>query len=118
MEEDIKTISVSYCSIDRLYYIRLDGKDIQHQERLPTPADIAEALVSDDWIERFRDMRQGMRVRVSAHIYYEMMGSVPPINQTATSFYCGEPYSGGYHYYFERANDGLIYGQLKELPNV
>lgn len=118
MEEDIKTISVSYCSIDRLYYIRLDGKEIHHQARLPTPADIAEAVVSDDWIARFRDMRQGMRVRVSEHIYYEMMGSVPPINQTATSFYCGEPYSGNKYYYFERAADGFTYGQLKEISNV
>lgn len=115
--ENIKTIAVSYCSIDRLYYISLDGKQIHHQPRLPTTTDIAGALDSDDWIERFLDMRHGRRVRVSKHIYSEMFGSVPPIHQTAASFYCGEPYSGDKYYYFEKANDGFIYGQLKKLPN-
>ena len=44
-----------------------------------------------------------------------MLGSVPPIKQTANSFYCGEPYSGNTYYYFEKEQDGFIYGQLKSI---
>lgn len=107
-------VEITYCDIDRLYYIRRNDKDIHYQQDKPNDTDIIEASMSDNWAERFEDMRQGKRVRVSMRIFYDMLGSVPPIRQTAESFYCGEAYSDNLYYFFEKV-DGKYYGQLKEL---
>lgn len=115
METTERKIEISYCNVDKLFYIRRNNEDIHHQKTRPTQTDIIEALMSDNWKARFDDMRGGKKVRVSARIYWDMLGAVPPIKQTANSFYCGEAYSGNLHYYFEREDDGFIYGQLKPI---
>jgi hypothetical protein len=116
METTVDKITVSYCDVDRLFYIRRNGEGIHSQKTQPTQTDIIEALISDRWTERFNDMREGKKVRVSKRIYWEMLGSVPPIKQTATSFYCGEPYSGNLYYFFHiDENDGKRYGELKPI---
>jgi len=111
-------VTTSYCNVDKLFYINRNGEEIHSQKTKPNDTDIIEALASDNWSARFSDMREGKTVRVSDRIYYDMLGSVPPIRQTATSFYCGEPYSGNKHYFFYRdENDGKRYGKLKEIVN-
>lgn len=106
---------VKFCNVDNLFNIELNGEEIHHQQTRPNETDIIEAVKSDRWQQRFDEMREGEKVRVSERIYWSMLGSVPPIKQTATSFYCGEPYSGNKYYYFERDEDGKIYGQLKAI---
>ena len=106
---------ITYCNVDKLFYIRHNDEDIHYQQTKPNDTDIIEALISDNWQARFDDMRAGKKVRVSARIYWDMLGSVPPIKQTANSFYCGEPYSGNTYYYFVKEQDGFIYGQLKSI---
>lgn len=108
-------VVVAWCNVDRLFYIRHKGEDIHHQKIKPTETDIIEALASDNWNSRFEDMRSGKKVRISDRIFYEMLGSVPPIKQKLGSFYCGEPYSGSLYYYFSTDEDGKRYGQLKTL---
>lgn len=108
-------IEVIYCNVDRLFYIRRNGEDIHFQKERPNQTELIEALMSDNWKSRFDEMRSGKKVRVSYRIYLDMLCSVPPINQTANSFYCGEAYSGNKHYFFERNDKGIIYGQLKEI---
>ena len=108
-------ITISYCDVDKLFYIRRNNEDLHCQKSAPNQTELIEALMSDNWKGRFDDMRCGKKVRVSERIFWDMLGSVPPKKQTANSFYCGEPYSGNKHYYFEREDDGKIYGQLKEL---
>lgn len=115
MTQTEEKIEIAYSDVDRLFYIRRNSEDIHAQKTRPTQTDLIEALRSDMWMARFDDMREGKRVRVSRRIYWDMLGSVPPIKQTANSFYCGEPYSGSAHYYFERESDGKIYGCLKNL---
>jgi hypothetical protein len=105
---------ITWCNVDRLFYVHHNDEIIHHQRTKPNDTEIIEALISDRWAERFEDMRNGERVRVSERIYWEMLGSVPPIKQTANSFYCGEAYSGSYHHFFEKVN-GYCYGQLKPL---
>ena len=107
-------ILTKWCNVDRLFYIEYNGEDIHYQKSKPNEAELIEALMSDRWAERFEDMRNGKRIRVSERIYWQMLGSVPPKRQTATSFYCGEEYANGYYYYFEKKN-GYCYGQLKQL---
>ena len=109
------TVKTTYCNTDKLFYISRNGEEIHSQKEKPTQTDIIEALQSDNWKARFDDMREGKKVRVSERIYWEMLGAVPPIKQTANSFYCGEAYSGNIHYYFEKEQDGFIYGQLKPI---
>ena len=107
---------ITYCNVDKLFYIRHNNEDIHYQQTKPNDTDIIEALISDNWKARFDDMGAGKRVRVSTRIYWDMLGSVPPIKQTANSFYCGEPYSGNLYYFFYiDENNGKRYGQLKEL---
>lgn len=113
--ETTAKIEVTYCAIDKLFYIRQNNEDLHYQSTRPTRADIADAIHSDMWTERFNDMRSGKRVRVSARIYYDMLCSVPPKRQTDKSFYCGEAYSGSLHYYFERDDNGVVWGELKAL---
>lgn len=109
-------IEITYSDVDRLFYIRRNGEDLHAQKERPTQTDIIEALQSDNWQARFDDMRSGKKVRVSERIYWDMLCSVPPIKQTANSFYCGEPYSGNLHYFFYLdENDGKRYGQLKQV---
>ena len=109
-------IEIAYCGIDKLFYIKRNGEDIHQQQTRPNETELIEALQSDNWENRFNDMRAGKKVRVSCRIYYEMLGSVPPLKQTANSFYCGEPYSGNTHYYYERdEKTSKIYGQLKTI---
>jgi hypothetical protein len=111
-----QTVDVLYCNVDRLFYIRRNNKVIHYQKTKPNETEIIEALMSDNWKARFDDMREGKRVRVSDRIYWEILGAVPPIKQTANSFYCGEAYSGNLYHYFEKdEQDGKIYGQLKPL---
>lgn len=117
METIEQKVEITYCNVDRLFYIRRNGKDIHYQQKRPNRNELVEALISDNWDERFKDMRKGKRVRVSQRIYYDMLGSVPPIKQTANSFYCGEAFSGDLHYYFEKCEDGFIYGQLKSIKS-
>jgi len=106
--------SVSYCNIDRLYYIRLNDEVIHTQQTKPTDQEIQTTLDSDHWNSRFEAMAKGERIRVSERIYFDMLGAVPPIKQTRTSFYCGECYSGRLYHFFEKV-DGHYYGQLKSL---
>lgn len=109
-------IEITYSNVDRLFYIRRNGEDLHAQKQRPTQTDIIEALQSDNWQARFDDMRGGKTTRISDRIYWDMLCSVPPIKQTANSFYCGEAYSGNKHYFFYRdENDGKRYGKLKEL---
>ncbi len=105
---------ITWCNVDRLFYISRNGDDIHHQQEKPTETDIIEALMSDNWEARFNDIKSGKKVRVSDRIYYSMLGSVPPIQQKLGSFYCGEPYSDNLYYFFS-TEDGKRYGQLKEL---
>lgn len=115
METEEK-ITTHCCGVDNLFYIRRNGEDLHAQKSRPTQTDIIEALISDDWKARFDDMRSGKTVRVSARIYFDMLCSVPPIKQTANSFYCGEAYSGNrYYFFYLDENDGKRYGKLKEL---
>ncbi len=107
---------ITWCNVDRLFYIRRNGEDIHAQQTKPNDTDIIEALMSDDWQKRFDDMRSGKRVRVSERIYWDMLGAVPPKKQTANSFYCGECYSGDLYYYFEKI-EGKVYGQLKSITS-
>lgn len=111
---DQTNVVVTWCNVDRLFYLSNNNADIHHQKEKPNETDIVEALVSDNWESRFEDMRNGKKVRVSDRIFYEMLGSVPPINQKLGSFYCGEPYSRNLHYFFS-TEDGKRYGQLKSL---
>ncbi len=115
----IKTInekvSVKYSEIDRLFYIEFQETTIHAQQSQPNETEIIEALISDNWEKRFEAMRKGERVRISNRIYYEMRDSVPPLRFKTNSFYCGEPYSGNYHYYFEIEDDGKRYGLLRKL---
>lgn len=110
------TVKTSYCNTDKLFYISRNGEEIHSQKEKPTQTDIIEALQSDNWKARFDDMREGKTTRISDRIYWDMLCSVPPIKQTANSFYCGEAYSGNKYYFFYRdENDGKRYGKLKEL---
>ena len=117
--ENLK-LEVRFCNVDRLFYIYNENKysgemeEIHAQKTKPTNEEIKEALKSDNWKECFEDMKNGKIVRVSERIFWHMLGSVPPINQTEKSFYNGEAYSGRLHYYFEKKN-GFCFGQLKEL---
>lgn len=113
---DQTNVVVNWCNVDALFYLHHNGTEIHHQKEKPTETDIIEALASDNWQSRFEDMRSGKKVRVSDRIFYDMLGSVPPINQKSGSFYCGEPYSGNLHYYFSTEN-GKRYGQLKALES-
>lgn len=109
-------VTITYCNVDKLFYISRNSEEIHSQQTKPTDTDIIEALTSDDWKARFDDMRSGKTVRVSDRIYYDMLCAVPPIKQTANSFYCGECYSGNLYYYFYRdENDGKRYGKLKTI---
>ena len=105
---------VTWCNVDRLFYIYHNEEVIHQQKTKPNDTEIIEALMSDNWKYRFEDMANGKRVRVSERIYWDMLGSVPPIKQTANSFFCGEPYSGNYHHFFEK-EDGYCFGQLKKV---
>jgi hypothetical protein len=105
---------IKWCNVDKLFYIYHNDEEIHYQQTKPNETEVIEALQSDNWKQRFQDMEDGKRVRVSERIYWDMLGAVPPIRQTGTSFYCGEPYSGSYHHYFEK-KDGYCYGQLKSL---
>lgn len=107
-------IITKWCNVDQLFYIQLNDEDIRSQKSKPTNEDLKAAFESDQWQTVFDAMRKMRRVRVSDRIYYEMMGAVPPKKQTATSFYCGECYSGNLYYYFEIV-DGKRYGQLKAI---
>ena len=113
---DQTNVVVNWCNVDKLFYLSNNAQDIHHQKEKPNETDIVEALVSDNWESRFEDMRNGKKVRVSDRIFYEMLGSVPPINQKLGSFYCGEPYSRNLHYFFS-TEDGKRYGQLKTLES-
>ncbi len=112
-----ENVVVTWCNIDKLFYLSSNDNEIHHQKEKPTEIDIIEALASDNWKSRFEDMRSGKRVRISDRIFYDMLGSVPPIKHKLGSFYCGEPYSGNLHYYFSTEEDGKRYGQLKALIN-
>ena len=105
---------LKWCNIDKLYYIELNGEEIHHQQTKPTDAELLEAYLSDQGKAVFETIETGKRVRVSERIYYAILGAVPPKKQTATSFYCGEPYSGNLYYYFEKVN-GKCYGQIKKI---
>lgn len=108
-------IETTYCEVDKLFYIKRNGEEIHAQKSRPDETELIEALNSDNWQARFDDMRSGKRVRVSHRIYWDMLGSVPPLKQTSNSFFCGEPYSGDKHYYFIREEDGKIFGELKKV---
>lgn len=109
-------VTVSYCNVDKLFYISRNGEEIHSQKTKPNETELIEALASDNWKARFDAMREGKTVRVSDRIYWDMLCSVPPIKQTHNSFYCGEPYSGGLHYFFYKdENDGKRYGKLKSI---
>lgn len=111
-------VTTNYCNVDKLFYINRNGEEIHSQETNPNETEIIEALQSDNWSARFDDIRAGKTVRVSDRIFYDMLSSVPPVRQTATSFYCGEAYSGNKYYFFYRnENDGKRYGKLKEIVN-
>jgi len=114
MKTTEQRIVINYCGVNRLFAIERNGEDIHEQPTRPNETDIIESLKSDNWTERFKDMREGKKVRVSSRIYFDMLGAVPPIKQTATSFFCGEPYSGNLHYYFSTEN-GKRYAQLKAV---
>ncbi len=108
-------IETIYCEVDKLFYIKRNGEEIHAQKSRPNETELIEALKSDNWQARFDDMRSGKRVRVSRRIYWDMLGSVPPLKQTSNSFFCGEPYSGDKHYYFIREEGGKIFGELKKV---
>ena len=114
METKPTDILINWSETDQLFYISFHNEDIHCQQTKPLLSEIREAFESDQWAERFEDMRQMKRVRVSDRIYYDMLGAVPPKKQTATSFYCGECHSGNLYYYFELC-DGKRYGQLKAI---
>lgn len=110
-------ITVNYCGIDRLFYIYSHEATIHTQQTKPTQKDIDDAVLSDQWNARFKDMRNGNEVRVSERILDDMWGSVPPIKvniKPNMSFFCGEPYAGDYYYYFESKN-GFKYGSIKNI---
>jgi hypothetical protein len=107
-------ITTSYCNVDKLFYIRRNNEDLHSQQTRPTQTDIIEAIKSDNWKARFDDMREGKKVRVSERIYYDMLGSVPPLKYTQNGFVCGEAYSSNVYYHFWK-EDGIIYGQLKQV---
>ena len=116
MEATENKVTITYCNVDKLFYISRNGEEIHSQQTRPNETELIEALASDNWKARFDAMRNGYTVRVSDRIYWDMLGSVPPIKQTLNSFYCGEPYSGNKHYFFYRdENDGKRYGKLKQL---
>jgi hypothetical protein len=118
METLNDSVTISYCNVDDLFYIRINEEDIHSQQTKPNDTDIIEALMSDNWAARFDEMREGKRVRVSNRIYYDMLCSVPPLKHTANSFFCGEAYIGSLHYYFEvDENNGKRYGQLKNIKH-
>lgn len=106
-------IKTTYCNVDKLYYIYLNGEQIHHQQTKPTEQELNEAINSDNWAQVFKDMKT-KKVRVSDRIYYDMLGAVPPKKQTLNSFYCGECYSDNLYYYFETVN-GQRFGQLKPI---
>jgi hypothetical protein len=108
-------VNVSFCNIDKLFYIYRNEEQIHAQLEQPTETDLVEALQSDDWKHVFEKMRDGYRVRVSMRIYFDMLGCVPPIRYKNGSFYVGEAYAGRFHHFFEREKDGKCYGQLKQL---
>ena len=126
METIIETIpgkneqlSVSYCNIDKLYYIRRNEQDVHHQQTKPTETELLEAYHSDQWKDVFNAMAAGERVRVSERIYHDLMECVPPIyGKKSGSFYCGEAYShnsnGATYHYFETV-EGKRYGQIKNI---
>ena len=106
---------IKYCNVDRLFYIHYKGEAIHSQKTKPTDFELLEALMSDAWQPRFNDMRERKTVRVSDRIYYDMLGSVPPIKHTSSSFYSGECYSGNLYYFFWIDSDGKRYGKLKTI---
>ena len=106
--------TIKWCNVDKLFYVYHNDNEIHYQQTKPNETELIEALQSDNWSARFKDMEEGKRVRVSERIYYDMLGCVPPKKQTATSFYCGECYSGNLYYFFEKV-DGKCYGQLKPI---
>lgn len=110
----MKKAEISFCEIDKLFYISYNGEEIHAQPKKPNETEIIEALSSDNWEERFNDMRNGKKVRVSDRIYYQMLGAVPPIKHTQTSFFCGERYSGNLYYFFSKEN-GKKFGELKAI---
>jgi hypothetical protein len=112
--ETPKKVSIKYCSIDNLYYIERNNEVIHYQQTRPTQEDINEAIESDNWSARFKDMAEGKTIRISERIYYDMLNSVPPIKQTSTSFYCGEAYSGNTHHFFFKQK-GKCYGHIKAI---
>lgn len=110
-------ITLSYCTVDKLHYIYSHEVTIHTQKKKPTLEDINNAVAADQWNARFKDMRNGIEVRVSERIWDDMFGSVPPINVNVKpnmSFFCGEPYSEDYYYYFE-SRDGFKYGSIKNI---
>ena len=114
MRTEANKAELFYCSIDKGYYIRLNDEDIHFQTEKPNETELIEAIDSDNWDARFKDMNEGKTTRVSIRIYYDILGVVPPIRQTANSFYCGEAYSGNLHHYFFKEN-GKYFGQLKNI---
>lgn len=111
---DQSKTEVRYCNVDRLFYIYRNDEVIHYQKDKPNDTDIIEALMSDNWKKVFESMEKGETVRVSERIYYDILGCVPPIKQTAKSFFCGEAYSGNLHHFFFKEN-GKTYGQLKSI---
>jgi len=63
-------------------------------------------------------MKNGNEVRVSDRIWDDMLESVPPlkfqVKPNSTSFFCGEPYSDQFYYFFERRN-GFRYGSIRHI---
>lgn len=108
------SVVIKYCDTDKLFSIEFNGNTIHRQSEKPNETEVIEALGSDNWLERFQDMRSGKKVRVSDRIYYEMLECVPPIKHTPNSFFNGEAYKGSLHYYFS-VEDGKRYGQLKSI---
>jgi len=113
METENKVI-ITFCEVDKMFCISRNNNELHHQKGKPTQTDIIEALMSDNWSSRFEDMRRGKKVRVSDRIYYDMLGSVPPLKAIPDGFVSGEAYSGNTYYHFWR-EDNFIYGQLKEV---
>jgi hypothetical protein len=67
-----KNPTVSYCSVDRGFYIRSFGNNIHFQIARPTAQDVNEALKSDDWTEVFKRIGLGKTVRISTRIFHMM----------------------------------------------
>lgn len=114
METTEQKIELSYCNIDKLFYVRRNDEIIHYQKDKPNQTEIVKALGSDDWKSVFDQMRGGKKVRVSYRIYYEMLGCVPPRKTWNNGFAVGEAYDGNIYHHFWK-EDGFYYGQLKQL---